>query len=499
MKKCILSILAFLLFSIGTFSQCFTPVLNRLSFQSMDIYISLATLYGNNLQVGDEVGVFDGDKCVGVGVLTEELTGAPVYLEIEVPRQFLWWDGFTPGDTILYSFCSEGEVANPTITPTYISNGPTFTSNGSCVVELRAINTAPVITSVPVTEALPGTAYSYTVTAVDIDGDDLSYTALVLPGWLVFNAATQTLAATPGEGDVGDQYVTIRISDGSLYVDHTFVITVDSGNHAPAFTSDPLTSAVVGEAYEYTMTAYDIDSDTLSYSAPQIPDWLTFFAETHVLSGVPQSADQGRHDIIVRVSDGKVSAEQSYPIYVENANSPPTFTSTPVTSVSAGDYYVYTAEALDADGDDLSYSALTLPGWLSFDSETQNLHGTPTNADASDHNVTLRVSDGEAAENQNFVITVQFVNGMEELSYEEGIKIYPNPTDGSFFVELSRGLDTEISLEILDPLGRILQQDVFPPYFRIVEEYNMNFRPAGIYLIRIYDDSFQFERKLMIQ
>jgi hypothetical protein len=193
-----------------------------------------------------------------------------------------------------------------------------------------------------------------------------------------------------------------------------------------------------------------------------------------------------------------VSAEQNFPIFVENVNTPPSFSSTPLTSVSAGELYVYTVEAEDADGDDLSYSALTLPDWLSFDVNSQDLHGTPTNNEAGDHNVSLRVTDGEGSATQDFVITVDFVDGLVDLSSEEGILIYPNPSDGRFLVELSRKLDTEMSLEIRDPCGRVLQQVVFPPYSMIYEEYNLSDCPAGIYYIRVYDNTFQIIRKLII-
>jgi hypothetical protein len=738
----------------------------------MLIYVSLASHDGSNLQVGDEVGVFDGTSCVGVGVLTQELTGAPVYLVIEVSRDnpmTVDVDGFGDGNTITYRFCSGGEELNPAVIPTYLTNGPNFAINDSCIVELRSVNTAPditsvpdtvatedvlysssiaavdidedsliysapllpawlsfndttqvlsgtpvnddvgdhdvtlrvfdgtvnvdtsfvihvenvndapaftilpdtvaledalysssfaaedpdgdtltysvqvlpawlsfndttntlsgtplnedvgdhpitlriddgtvntdssfvirvlnvndppsftslqdttatqgilysytataedidigdtlafsapvlpiwlsfdtathvlsgtpdndhvgdntvvlmvndgtedvlqefvidvenvndppTVTSVPVTEARPGVAYSYTITAIDIDGDALTYTALVLPGWLVFNATTHTLAATPGEQDIGDQFVTIRISDGSLFTDHTFIITVDAGNHAPTFTSDPATTVEVGQAYVYTVTAQDIDGDELTFTAPQLPDWLTFYPDTHVISGVPRSSDLGRHDVTLRVSDGTVSSDQVFPIFVEAVNTAPHFTSVPVTSVDAGDLYTYIALAEDADGDDLSYSALTLPDWLNFDVNTRNLYGTPTNDDAGDHNVTLQVTDGQAAENQHFVISVDFVYGIGELAFEDGILIYPNPSNGEFFIKLSKELETEVSLEIIDPLGRILQKEEFPPYFLIHGAYNLRESSPGIYLIRIYDNTSHLIRKVIV-
>ena len=100
--------------------------------------------------------------------------------------QYHRWAGFTPGDTISYRFCMGGEVSSRNVIPTYISNGPIFVTYGYCIVELNAINSPPVVLSVPLTEARAGVAYSYTIVAEDIDGDPLTYTPLVLPGWLSF-------------------------------------------------------------------------------------------------------------------------------------------------------------------------------------------------------------------------------------------------------------------------------------------------------------------------
>ncbi len=370
----------------------------------------------------------------------------------------------------------------------------------SFTIAVGNVNDPPTITSTPVTEARPGVAYEYTVTAVDIDGDALSYTARVLPGWLTFNPTAQLLSATPGEGDIGDQHVTIRVSDGSLYVDHTFVISVSFGNHAPTFTSDPATSVVVSDSYVYTVTAHDIDGDALTYTAPVLPDWLTFYPATHVISGIPRTGDIGRHDVTLRVTDGTVTADQSFPIYVEDENIEPEFTSTPVLEATVGELYVYYASAEDGDGDDLIFNAPVLPDWLSFDFNTQVLHGTPNNDDVGDHNVTLMVSDGDAAENQSFIITVDFKSavGIDDAFSSDYIKIYPNPSDGRFFVELTYELQREFTLELLDPLGRVMLQEQFPPYTLIKEEYNLSDRSAGIYFIRVYHESAQTLRKLLI-
>jgi hypothetical protein len=76
--------------------------------------------------------------------------------------------------------------------------------------------------------------------------------------------------------------------------------------------------------------------------------------------------------------------------------------------------------------------------------------------------------------------------------------VYPNPTDGRFFVELSEEIEKEMILEILNPLGKILLQEVFSPYTLIKEEYNLSDQPAGIYFVRVYNTSYQTIKKLMI-
>ena len=371
----------------------------------------------------------------------------------------------------------------------------------SFVIEVENINDPPAFTSTPITEARPGVAYEYLVTAEDVDGDSLTFTALVLPGWLTFDASSQLLSATPSDTDVGDQFATIRVSDGILFADQTFVVSVSYANHAPNFISDPATTVVVGEAYIYTINAYDIDGDELTYSAPVLPDWLTFYPQTHVISGIPQTEDLGPHDVTVSVSDGTVSAQQSFPLTVLDINSAPEFTSTPVTSVIEDHLFVYYVTAEDANGDDLSFSAILLPDWLVFDPLTGILHGTPDHTDIGDHNVTLSVSDGELSTEQNFTITVEAPSGVgfKDLNSPDFMIVYPNPTQGRFIVEMAAGIEQELHLEILDPLGRIVIQKQYPPYYWIWEEFDLSDRPAGLYFIRIYHESDQAIRKLIVQ
>jgi uncharacterized repeat protein (TIGR01451 family) len=91
----------------------------------------------------------------------------------------------------------------------------------------------PAFTSTPIITATQGMPYAYTVTATDPDlddGDVLTMTAPTLPGWLTLSDqgdGTAILSGTPADAHVGQNAVTLRVTDGWGLTDtQTFVITV---------------------------------------------------------------------------------------------------------------------------------------------------------------------------------------------------------------------------------------------------------------------------------
>jgi len=88
------------------------------------------------------------------------------------------------------------------------------------------------------------------------------------------------------------------------------------------------------------------------------------------------------------------------------ANSAPVISSTGTNQIEAGTTYSYTLISSDADNNALTLSVSTLPAWLSFDSATGILSGTPAADDAGEYAITLTVSDGTDTVSQSFTITV---------------------------------------------------------------------------------------------
>ncbi len=102
-------------------------------------------------------------------------------------------------------------------------------------------------------------------------------------GWTQTSGAAVTLsdsgapAPTFTASTTGTLTFQLTVTDtGDLSDSDTTVVTIttEAINHAPQFTSAPVTTAVVGITYTYTATATDVDGDTLTITATTKPDWL---------------------------------------------------------------------------------------------------------------------------------------------------------------------------------------------------------------------------------
>ncbi len=92
------------------------------------------------------------------------------------------------------------------------------------------------------------------------------------------------------------------------------------------------------------------------------------------------------------------------------ANTAPVISSQPDTKVNEDNRYSYTIVATDEDGDALTYSAPILPTFLSYNSSTQTISGTPANSDVGFFSVRVEVSDGASTVSQQFSLEVVNTN-----------------------------------------------------------------------------------------
>jgi hypothetical protein len=266
-------------------------------------------------------------------------------------------------------------------------------------------NVPPAISGVPQTFVLVGSAYSFTASASDPDGDSLTFSIANRPSWASFSNAGR-LSGTPSASHAGTyNNILISVTDGQSVASlpsFSIVVGTQGTNSPPTISGTPTTSITQGQSYSFTPTANDGDGDALTFSISGRPSWASFDTTTGRLSGTPAASHVGTSGAItISVSDGQRSASLAPFSITVNASAPtnraPVISGSPSTQVLAGSQYSFTPTASDPDGNPLTFSISNQPAWASFNSATGRLSGTPTAADVRSYtNIVIRVSDGQA-------------------------------------------------------------------------------------------------------
>lgn len=99
-----------------------------------------------------------------------------------------------------------------------------------------ASNSAPTITGSPSTSVVAGSAYSFTPTAADADGNTLTFSIQNAPSWASFSTTTGRLSGTPTASNAGTySNIAISVSDGTASASlASFSITVTQASTGSA-------------------------------------------------------------------------------------------------------------------------------------------------------------------------------------------------------------------------------------------------------------------------
>lgn len=238
---------------------------------------------------------------------------------------------------------------------------------------------SPVFSSAATASVVEGTLTAYDANASDADASDTLAYSLSGTDAGLFNIDSSTGVVTfkvapdfeaPGDAGGNNIYdIVVTASDGTNTADRSVAITVTDGNeNAPVITSPTSASVAENTTAAYTVTATDVDLDTITYSIIGGSDAsrFTINASTGAVSFVSapdhenpdDTGGNNVYDIVVRASDGSNNTDQSVAITVTDVNdSAPVFTSAATASVAENQTSAYDADATDADATStLSYS-----------------------------------------------------------------------------------------------------------------------------------------------
>ena len=121
-------------------------------------------------------------------------------------------------------------TATITVTATEDGSENAQTSESFNVV-VASVNDSPQMTSIEDQITSEDEIFSLILSANDVEGDEFTFSELSTPDWLNIDGAT--LSGTPLNEDVGDQIISVAVSDASASDTVSFVLTVENVNDAP--------------------------------------------------------------------------------------------------------------------------------------------------------------------------------------------------------------------------------------------------------------------------
>ena len=170
----------------------------------------------------------------------------------------------------------------------------------------------------------------------------------------------------------------------------------DHCNHPPVLDHIGAKAIKSGDLLEFNVTGTDRDSDTLTYTASNLPTGASFDPVTQVFSWTSDIGDKGNYYVLFTVTDDGSPPLSDYEIVtitIGNVNRPPVLNPIGAKEVEEGELLEFIITATDPDGDELTYSASNLPTDASFDPVTQLFSWTPDIGDKGNYYVLFTVTD----------------------------------------------------------------------------------------------------------
>jgi hypothetical protein len=358
------------------------------------------------------------------------------------------------------SFGFDSATSNPysvnvaVVDPSGLSSGPQpFTWT------VLNTNRPPVIAPIANQANAEGQPVSVLVTASDPDGDlVITYGASNLPPGVSINPLTGVISGVLTFESAGNYTVTVTASDGNGPTGigtRTFNWLVTNVNRPPVAFAPPRSNAE-GDTVSYTITASDLDEDTLSYSATGLPNGISIDPATGTLTGTLANDTAGIHNVVITVSDGSATATAPFIWTITNVNAAPVVIN-PGDQVDPENTSVsLQIVATDADGDTLQYSATGLPPGLSINASTGRITGFLDYDSSGIYSVTVTVTDGAEPRSVSFTWTVTNVNRPPQVTNpgdqtsDEGavisLQVVASDPDGDTLTYSATGLPPGLSI-----------------------------------------------------
>jgi hypothetical protein len=180
-------------------------------------------------------------------------------------------------------------------------------------------------------------------------------------------------------------------------------------------------------------------------------------------------------------------------------NDIPEFVTEPEDTAYVEESYIYPFNAEDGDDEEIVYTVIDLPAWMTYYPNSRLLAGIPSASDQGYAHLKIRATDGSVIVDQELYIRVLLGTSaaipMETL---DAPYLYPNPAKGTFKVQYKDQKEDGL-FKLYDYLGKLkTEQYLYKGTENNFITGELNLSP-GIYLYTIQSGAEIYSGKLIIQ
>jgi len=296
-----------------------------------------------------------------------------------------------------------------TITP--VNDPPAFTLSGDLTVE-EDFTTTETVTVTP--DVLPygeeGQVVTYSLTPSSVDFAAIS-----------FSSSDGTVTFTDVENEYGSQQFTVTANDNQVEnntFEQTFDLTINGANDVP-IADEIVISPYEDTPKEFTLTASDIDGDSLTFLIVNSPSNGTLSGTIPNLTYTGNQDYHGSDFFTFSVNDGNLLDTATVTVSVNAVNDAPTLDDQSLSFDEDGSVSI-TIAGNDVDGDTLTYAIITSPSHGTISGTLPNITYTPTDNYNGADSVAVNVSDGSLMDTAMVMITVNAVNDAPVINLPSG-------------------------------------------------------------------------------
>jgi len=275
---------------------------------------------------------------------------------------------------------------------------------------LLITNEAPVIAAARDITFAEDTTGSLVLSATDIDGDGITYSAKSSSDDVATTVSKDTLTLTPAANWNGTSTITAYASDGTLKDSTTFTLKVAAVNDTPVITAVADDSTNEESEKSIVVSASDVEGDVLTYTASSDTSAVALTFSSDTLKLTPATNYTGIAKITVVVSDNALTDTTSFNFNVININDSPVISTLSDVTIKEDETTTVALSATDAEGDAITYSAVSDTNAVTISVPSTILTLTPNANWHGVANIKAYASDGSAKDSTSFKLTVNPVS-----------------------------------------------------------------------------------------